>query len=40
MPIADGSADVLTLFAHVGSRLDQRPIAACRFVPLVAGEIL
>ena len=40
MPVTEGAADVLTLFAHVGSRLDQRTIAACRFVPLVAGEIL
>ena len=40
MPIAEGSADMLTLFTHVGSRLEQRPIAACRFVPLVAGEIV
>ena len=40
MPVSEGAADMLTVFAHVGSRLDQRPIAACRFVPLLAGEIL
>ena len=38
VPIATGSADVLTVFRRQGDRLDREEIGPCRFVRLLGAE--
>jgi protein-L-isoaspartate(D-aspartate) O-methyltransferase len=38
VPIATGSADVLTVFRREGGRFDHEEIGPCRFVPLLGAE--
>jgi protein-L-isoaspartate(D-aspartate) O-methyltransferase len=38
VPIAAGSADVLTVFRREGGRFDREEIGPCRFVPLLGAE--